>query len=380
MKISRAADGTVLEIIFDYLISNFHLHPRQGDLMKLMVRLLILGGWRGYLVSMPNLRNRPLIDGLTVMSYHNSLVSQSETWLKTLGLSPEWPIPSWIPTMQITPATRVEDIDEAHAAGVIAGKLYPWGVTYSEYGIRNFFESELLAVLTRMTELGMIKLCHGEDPDPLVPGMDKEKSFVEKILPSLIGQCGGRWVLEHVSTRAGLDFVKSCSVGEVGATIAVHYLYETHDDVIGYSEESGGLLRPHLHCKPTPKDPLDRDALIEDATSGDPHFWCGNDDAPHRKGTKECDGVCPGVFNTPAALSSIIDVFEGAEKLANLERFLCLSGPNFWGLSPLRRKTRVVRDQWIVPDSYELADVKDLVVPLRSGEVMNWKVRDQSRF
>lgn len=53
-------------------------------------------------------------------------------------------------------------------------------------------------------------------------------------------------------------------IENLAATVTLQHLLITLDDV------AGGMLRPHLFCKPIAKRPEDREALLQAALSGHP--------------------------------------------------------------------------------------------------------------
>ena len=72
-----------------------------------------------------------------------------------------------------------------------------------------------------------------------------------------------RLVLEHATTRAAVDMVKSLGP-TVGCTITAHHLALTVDDWAGQSWN---------YCKPVAKYPDDRDALRQIVKEGDLFGW-----------------------------------------------------------------------------------------------------------
>ncbi len=131
---------------------------------------------------------------------------------------------------------------------------------------------------------------HGEHPSDEIEGLNKEAGFtaildrIRARFPTL------KLTMEHITSRAAVDWVKAQDE-HVGASITVHHLFTTVDDVLGYSKASGGLMRVHCGCKPQPKWRDDRAALNEIVLSGHPRFFYGGDDAAHLRGRKESGGL-----------------------------------------------------------------------------------------
>jgi dihydroorotase len=151
-----------------------------------------------------------------------------------------------------------------------------------------------------MEKCGLVLSVHCEDPE--APVLERETAFlphIERIVrnfPSL------RVVVEHVSSKDTLGFLKAMPA-TVGATITVHHLLLTLDDLLG------GGINPHLFCKPVVKTKKDRDALREAAFSGDRRFFFGSDSAPHPRAAKECGSGAGGIYSSPVALPLLAELF-----------------------------------------------------------------------
>jgi dihydroorotase len=266
-------------------------------------------------------------------------------------------------TIKIVPSTTPATIREAKAAGVVAGKLYPEGVTTnSSDGVRDFME--LADVFGAMAEAGLVLCLHGETPDAFC--LDREEAFLAEVLPTIAASFPGlRIVLEHVSTAAAVEWVRGqapAGAHDVAATITVHHLLLTLDDVVG------GMLAPHHFCKPVAKRPADRAAIVAAAVSGDPRFFLGTDSAPHLRAAKEAAHGCAGVFTAPVALPLLAARFDEHDALDRLEAFCSGHGARFYGLPGNEGTVQLVREPWTVP-----ADCAG-VVPLAAGTTLPWRV------
>jgi len=272
-------------------------------------------------------------------------------------------IPSGVPfeplmTIQITNSTTSEIIREAREKVVVAGKIYPVGVTTnSRNGVTSL--AFLYPVFKAMEELGMVLSVHGEMPGAFC--LDKEKLYLRNIAALHADFPDLKIVLEHITTREGRDFILSCGKN-VAATITVHHLLLTLDDVLG------NFLEPHNFCKPIAKYPEDRDALLEAATSEDPRFFFGSDSAPHLRHKKECAQGQAGIFSAPTALSLLVGLFEAYGKLRALEKFTSISGAQFYGLPINTNTIRFTKKEWIVPQQY------DNIVPFMAGKTISWQM------
>jgi len=83
-----------------------------------------------------------------------------------------------------------------------------------------------------------------------------------------------RVVMEHVTTKQGVDYARSGG-DNLGATITTHHLIINRNAILA------GGIRPHYYCLPVAKREEHRLALREAATSGDKTFFLGTDSAPH---------------------------------------------------------------------------------------------------
>lgn len=268
--------------------------------------------------------------------------------------------PGLVPLMafKLLPRTTPSDLRALKAAGAIAGKVYPEGVTTnSEDGITDL--RQLKPLMETLAETGLVVCCHGEKPG--VFSLDREERFLDEFGEMAIAFPGVRFVLEHVSTAAAVRAVRVLGPN-VAATITLHHLEITLDDVVG------GALKPHLFCKPLAKRPDDRTALREAAFSGEPKFFYGTDSAPHHKAKKECASGCAGVYTMPVALEGLVDVFDHAGKLDRLEDFCASFGADFYGLPRSTETVTLEASAWTVPE------IVDGVVPYRAGETMPWRI------
>ena len=68
---------------------------------------------------------------------------------------------------------------------------------------------KIMPVLERMEKIGMPFLMHGEDVDPEIDIFDREAMFIERYLSKVdAGSFPGlRMILEHLSSKDGVDFV-----------------------------------------------------------------------------------------------------------------------------------------------------------------------------
>ncbi len=333
---------------------DWHLHLRDGRALRDTLSHSVAVFARA--VVMPNLRP-PIRSVDDAIAYRDRILAA-----RPAGSSFEP-----LMTLYLTDLTSPDEVARAHAAGIVAVKLYPAGATTnSEDGVSSL--ERVGDVLGTMEELGLPLLVHGEVTDPRVDVFDRERAFIETVLVPLRESFPGlRLVLEHATTREAVDFVRGCPNG-VGATITPHHLLMSRNALFV------GGLQPHHYCLPVLKREAHRVALVEAATSGDARFFLGTDSAPHERATKECANACAGIFSAHGALPFYAEVFEAAGALDRLEAFAGFHGADFYGLARNRTRIRLERKAWTVPERYQLGDGE--VVPLRAGSTMTWQVVD----
>ncbi|MEX1995066.1 MAG: dihydroorotase [Steroidobacteraceae bacterium] len=270
-------------------------------------------------------------------------------------------------TLYLTDTTDPAEIDRAAQCGFVLGvKYYPAGATtHSDAGVTSL--EHCAAVLARMEERDLVLQLHGEATGAAIDPYDRESVFIERELAPLVRRHPRlRIVLEHVTTSAGVDFVRA-HPQRVAATITPQHLLHNRGAMFA------GGLRPHLYCLPLLKRERDRLALIEAATAADPRFFLGTDSAPHARAAKESDCGCAGVFSAPAAIEFYAQAFEQAGALDRLEAFASHHGADFYRLPRNRDTITLVRTEWSVPG--RLAFGAGEIVPMAAGERLPWQLQ-----
>ncbi len=271
-------------------------------------------------------------------------------------------------TLYLTEATPVEEIERVRSSGtVFAVKYYPAGATTnSQDGVRDL--ARVYPVLEAMQRHDLPLLLHGEVTDPAVDIFDRERVFIERHLMPLQERFPGlRMVLEHITTRDAVDFVSS-GPANLAATITAHHLLLNRNALF-----EGGL-NPHHYCAPILKRETHRAALLQAATSGNPHFFLGTDSAPHPRHAKESACGCAGIYTAHAAIELYAEAFEQAGKLDRLEAFASFHGPDFYRLPRNRERMVLEKKSWTVPAGYTLGDAT--CVPMRAGKAMAWSLAE----
>lgn len=228
----------------------------------------------------------------------------------------------------MTENTDPKDVEAGHASGLITAlKLYPAGATTnSDSGVTNF--ENVIPVLEKMAEIGMPLCVHGEVTSSDIDIFDREAVFIETVLDPLRKRVPElRVVMEHVTTKQGVDYARSGG-DNLGATITTHHLIINRNAILA------GGIRPHYYCLPVAKREEHRLALREAATSGDKTFFLGTDSAPHTDPLKLQACGCAGCFTSINTMSCLAHVFEEDGALDKLENFASLNGPAFYGVEP----------------------------------------------
>ena len=245
---------------------------------------------------------------------------------------------------------------------IIGIKLYPAGITTnSETGVASMDVEVLRPTLESMSKLGIPLCIHGETNGFV---MDREKEFmpiyesIAKAFPNL------KIIMEHITTKDAIELLDKYD--NLYATVTLHHLLITLDDV------AGGMLNPHLFCKPIAKRPEDRSALLNAALKAHPKLMFGSDSAPHPKHKKECCGCAAGVFTSPIALQVLTELFEKHDALENLNAFVSLNAQRIYNLSLEKKTIKLVKKDFTVPAIYEYKN--ENVVPMYAGETILWSI------
>ena len=326
---------------------DMHLHLRDGDMLRL-VAPLTSNSFSGALV-MPNLVP-PVTTKEALLSYKKRIIESCKddnfTPYMTLFFQNNYSF------------EFLEDIKDE----IIGIKLYPAGITTnSETGVSSMDIEVLRATLENMSKLGIPLCIHGETNGFV---MDREKEFmpiyesIASAFPNL------KIIMEHITTKDAVELLDRYS--NLYATVTLHHLLITLDDV------AGGMLDPHLFCKPIAKRPEDRNVLLNAALKAHPKLMFGSDSAPHPKHKKECCGCAAGVFTSPIALQVLVELFEKYDSLDNLNDFVSNNAKKIYGLNIKDKTIKLVKKDFIVPAIYEYKDEK--VVPMYAGKTLSWSI------
>jgi dihydroorotase len=333
---------------------DWHVHLRDGA--ALQHTCADMARYWGRAIVMPNL-TPPVASVAAAASYRERI-------LEAMSGLPRRFEP--LMTLYLTDTTDAAEIQLAAAAEFLhAVKLYPAGATTnSEAGVAQL--DRLFPTLAAMEEADIPLLVHGEVTDTAVDVFDREKVFIDRYLAPIVDRFPGlRVVLEHITTRDAVAFVREAPVN-VAATITAHHLLYNRNDMLV------GGIRPHFYCLPVLKRNIHQVELMEAATSGNPKFFLGTDSAPHSTASKENPCGCAGIYTAHAAIELYAEVFERLDALDALEPFASHYGADFYRLPRNRDTITLVKEAWEVPAQLPLGDAS--LTPLRAGEVVGWRV------
>ena len=319
---------------------DMHLHLREGEMLNL-VAPLSSESFSGALI-MPNL-SEPVTTEILLDKYTQDVtdaLKSSFTPYMTLFFRDDY---------------TYEFLDSIKDK-ILAIKLYPAGMTTnSDDGVSDI--EAIIPVLEIMSDLGIVLSVHGEAEGFV---MDREANFMpiyERIaseFPDL------KIIMEHITTARALNILDQYE--NVYATVTLHHLLITLDDL------AGGMLKPHLFCKPIAKRPDDRDALLRAALSANPKLMFGSDSAPHPKSAKESCGCAAGVFTAPIALQVLAGLFEKHHSLDNLQAFVSDNARRIYNIEPVAKTVTLKKEEFIVPERY------GEVIPMYAGETLEWSI------
>ena len=332
---------------------DWHLHVRDGEVLSHVVPATARVMRRA--IIMPNLQP-PVMDAAQAIAYRQRI----------LASAPQYPDFDPLMVLYLTDNTTPAMIEEAKAAGhIVAVKLYPAGATTnSASGVTDLGKLDELADALARCEMPL--LVHGEVTHSDVDIFDREKEFLDTILAPLVERHPTlRVVVEHITTKEAVEFVKGQG-DQVAATITVQHLAYNRNHMLV------GGIKPHYYCLPILKRNIHQQALQDAVSSGSSKFFLGTDSAPHAKGAKESACGCAGCFTAYAAIELYAEIFEDLGALDKLEGFASFHGPDFYRMPRNQDKITLVKSAWDVPQ--EMPFGQDIIVPLRAGDTISWRL------
>jgi len=246
---------------------------------------------------------------------------------------------------------------ESARSSIIGIKLYPEGITTNSHsGIRDIMD--YTRVLKDMEDLNIPLMVHGETHGFV---MNREREFLATYEQLALQFPKLKIIMEHISTKEAIPLTEKFD--NVFATVTLHHLLLTLDDL------AGGLLNPHLFCKPLLKNPEDRDALQSAVLSGNKKIMFGSDSAPHPVHKKECCGCAAGLFSAPVLIPMLAEFFEKNGKRSLLQDFISSNAQRCHNILPPAKQVSLIRETYRVPD--KIGDI----VPYMAGTELPWSAR-----
>lgn len=336
---------------------DWHVHLRDDEMLLAVVEYTAQR-FR-YAMVMPNLMP-PITSTADASAYRDRILTHA----------PE-DAPDFRPVMAMycSPQVDLADLRTGIADGVIAAvKYYPAGATTNSEGGGTSLEAfrDLYEVLI---ESDTRLLVHAESTNPSVDIFAREEAFLtDELAPLCAAMPELQVTVEHVSTRAGVDFVTEHP--NTAATITPHHLSRERSDLLADG------MRPDLYCKPVINSVDDRDALIDAATSGHASFFLGTDSAPHPTTAKYGPKAKAGVFNAAYGLEVVADVFASHDALDQLGSFVSRNGCAVYGVEAPDREIELTSEAVdLEPATTLTTSAGDNVVLFGAEEATRWSVR-----
>jgi dihydroorotase len=305
---------------------DWHVHLRDDDMLAAVVEHT--ARWFRYGMVMPNLRP-PVQTTAQADAYRRRILNHVPA--ASSHFQPQM-------TLFVSHDLDLDDLGRGIEAGIVkAVKFYPPGATTNSDQAKGDL-GEFDELFGRLVEWNTQLLVHAESTRPDVDLFDREAAFLDDHLAGVCARHPKLGVtLEHVSTAAGVEFVRSNA--NVVASITPHHLSRERADLLAFG------MKPDLYCKPVLNTAADRDALVRAAVSGDGQFFLGTDSAPHPTTAKYGPNVAAGVFNAPYGLEVVAEVFHQQAALEQLGKFVSLNGAAVYGVPPSPAQLRLTRHE-----------------------------------
>jgi dihydroorotase len=319
---------------------DMHLHFREGTMAQTVIPLSSRGFAGG--VVMPNLV--PVVDNLTRL----------KEYLQEIKINLGQDI--FEPYMTVFFKNYTYQELKQLKPYILGVKLYPAGVTTnSEKGVAALNQAE--ATIKYLEDLEIPLLVHGETHGFV---LDREKLFLPifEHLAQKFPQL--KIIMEHITTAEAVSLLDQYE--NLFATVTLHHLIITLDDL------AGGLLRPHLFCKPIAKRPEDRAALLDAALKAHPKLMFGSDSAPHPLDKKEACGCAAGIFTAPIALQALVELFDQHQAISNLQAFVSDNAQRIYGIQPPQKSVTLTDIPFKVPPIY------GTVTPMFANREISWSI------
>lgn len=365
MPASLSEPGSRLSIRMPF---DMHHHVRSGETLTIVGEMLARR-FAGAII-MPNLQP-PITTAAMVEAYRAQVLAATGADFQPLM------------TLYLTDTLSPDEVRQARARHGLAGvKYYPRGLTTnSDSGVADpaalwTVGTTPFEVLRALAELDAVLLLHaadgfaadGAELDPY----DQETHFIRETLPRIVAAHPDLKIsVEHLSTKEGAAFMAANQSPRLGCSLTAQHLLLDRRDV-----HRGGF-RPHMSWWPIIQREEDKLALRDLAASGSRFVWLGSDSAPHPIGRKEADCCAGGVMMVHAGVELYAEAFDLMGALDRFEAFASLNGPRFYGVAPSARTIDLVREDWVVRQTFRItaeAPRMDEIRPFRLGETVAWKL------
>jgi dihydroorotase len=308
---------------------DLHAHFRQGDIMASLVADHHKMGCAGIL-AMPNTKP-PVAKVKTADDGDCWSIEQYRDMLMSAGADT---FDAVLTPLYLTASTTPKMIEDGAKSGLLTCAKYypPHGTTGSEFGspLQTYADN---GVFQAMADNNVILNIHGEEHGQsgeqyFGRGTNAEEYFYQERLTRILDKFPTLKIVgEHVTTKIAGDIIKSAGKNVAATITPQHLLYTVGHMLQGF--------KYHLYCLPLLKFEEDRAALIAAITDNtNTKFFAGTDSAPHVQKLTPC-GCAAGCYTGGIAPQLYATAFEksGADVAgAAFKNFLCLNGPNFYGL------------------------------------------------
>ncbi|MDD2693855.1 MAG: amidohydrolase family protein [Candidatus Gracilibacteria bacterium] len=336
-------------------------------------------------LAMPNLLPRHIENADDVDRYHAQIIE-----LLPEGVNP-------IMTLSLKPTTTPEMI-RACAGKIGAVKYYPGGVTTNSGGATGDIDpddAKTREIFEVMAECGIALSLHPETTvtrdivGRIIKGFVHRAEREFRPLAERIAEKypGLTVIIEHISTREMAELVGNEKYPNLYGTVTPQHLLLTAHD-----KEGSHAFDPHLHCKPTLKDPEDLQAIQKLVYSGCRKVFFGSDSAPHPQSAKECAHCASGVFSSPIALQVVTDWWMSdttdlwwqgemgtslsfEEKTERLQRFFADNGEVVYGKPQQEKMVILEKTPFVIPDAYQTSLSDVTIVPMWAGKEVQWSIQ-----
>lgn len=340
---------------------DLHTHLRQDDILAPVIVDHLKMGCVGVL-AMPN--TKPPVG--KILDDDNLPYMSLEDYLTMIRLAGGEEFKDIIVPLYLTQDTTPQMIEQGVESGLLrACKYYPpHGTTGAEFGY-PFEEFAKNGVFQAMQDMDVVLCIHGEEHEMMAEKyfdreINAEEYFYSERLPKVVDQFPKLKIVgEHLTTKVAADFIGQAPEN-VGATVTPQHLLYT----VGHLLQG---FKYHLYCLPLLKFEEDREALRQAVINPkNTKFFAGTDSAPHTEKVTPC-GCAAGCYTGGIAPQLYAQGFEDAgvdlgteEGAEAFKKFLCLIGPNFYGLdipeetftiekAPQKIEALRIGDQEIIP-------------------------------